>query len=374
MRAAPATPDRARIYLTADAVGGVWDYTAQLARGLVANGHRVRVAVIGRAAADRLADLPEEAEITGADYRLEWMPGAAADVDAAGEWLAADARRWGADLVHLNQMSYGDRDFGAPTLVVVHSDVLSWFSETRGTDAPPEYGEYAERVRAGLAAADVVAAPSEYQSRLTRAHYGRGADEVIHNGIEARPGDPVNRAGCLVVSAGRAWDEAKGMAIVDEAAGLLGPDGPEVHLLGGTHGPAGQRFVARHAEMHGRLPRGRVDEWLDRSSIYVGASLYEPFGLAPLEAAFRGAALVLSDIASFRELWGGCAVFFPAGDARALAESIRELVADPGRRHELGRAARQRAISRYDADTFTARYLDLYAAMLMQLATKPSCV
>lgn len=369
-----SVPERPRIFLTADAVGGVWDYTAQLARGLVSRGHAVRVAVVGRAAPDRISDLPPEAEVTEADYRLEWIPGAGADIDAAGEWLAADARRWGADLVHLNQITYAAHDFGAPTLVVVHSDVLSWFSETRGTPAPAEYHEYAERVRAGLEAADLVAAPSEYQSRLTRAHYGRGADEVIHNGVRPPATATPRACGPLVISAGRAWDEAKGMATVDEAAGMLATAGPPVHLIGATNGPAGQRFVARHAVAHGRLPRTEVDGWLDRAWIYAGASLYEPFGLAPLEAALRGTALVLSDIPSFRELWDGCAAFFSPGDAEALAAVIRELAADPGRRRELGRAARDRARARYDAETFTSRYAGLYSAMLSEPAASPSCV
>ncbi len=49
--------------------------------------------------------------------------------------------------------------------------------------------------------------------------------------------------------------------------------------------------------------------------IFVSTSLYEPFGLAVLEAAQAGCPLVLSDIATFRELWDGAAIFFPPGDA-----------------------------------------------------------
>lgn len=363
-----------RILLSADAVGGVWEYAVQLSRGLVDAGHTVRLAVIGDAGADRLEGLPDGVDAVSAAFRLEWMPDAGDDLERAADWLSEGARVWGADLVHLNQMAYATAEFGVPTLVVVHSDVLSWFEETRGTAPPPEWDAYARCVNRGLAAADVVAAPSRYQSELTRRHYGRAADRVIHNGLVPPETSSLPRKTPLVVSAGRAWDEAKGMAVLDAAAGLLGDHAPEVHIMGDTSGPSGQIFSPRHAVTHGRVPRQALDASLRRTSLYVGASLYEPFGLAPLEAAFHGAALVLSDIPSFREIWGDCAAFFPPGDARALADVLADLAPDLRTCERLGQAARDRALDRYTAATFTERYLELYAAMRLNFPLRPSCV
>ncbi len=62
--------------------------------------------------------------------------------------------------------------------------------------------------------------------------------------------------------------------------------------------------------------------WLARSPIFASAALYEPFGLAVLEAAQAGCALVLSDIPTFRELWDGAALFVPADDAAAFAAAL----------------------------------------------------
>lgn len=363
-----------RIFISTDCAGGVWDYTAQLAAGLVSLGHDVRVAVVGRPGAERIGSMPEGVDLVTADYPLEWMPGASErDVEDAGDWLANAARDWRADVAHLNQLAYAAHDFDAPTLVVVHSDVLSWFAEVRGTPAPAEWADYARWVRAGLAAADAVAAPSAYQSRLALRHYGRAADHVVHNGVRA-PGEPHRRNRPMVVSAGRAWDEGKGMAVLDGAAGLLKGEAPEVHVLGETVGPHGQRFSPENLRAHGRLPRASVDDWLSRASIYVGASLYEPFGLAPLEAALRGAALVLSDIPSFRELWDGCARFFPPGDQAALAELLDELSPDLPASGEMGLAAREHALERYTADSFTARYAEIYSAVRLHPQHHPTCV
>jgi len=356
-----------RIFLTTDTVGGVWDHTVTLARELFAAGHSVLVAVLGEPRDERLAHLPVGVEVTWRKYRLEWMPDAADDVAAAGAWLRRTADLWEADVVHLNQMAYAAERFSAPVLVAVHSDVLSWFGETLDRPAPADLAGYASWVRAGVSAADVVVTPSAYQSELTLRNYGRAADRVIHNGVAAPGGAPPERSGARVVSAGRAWDPAKGARVLDEAAGILGEvmggAAPPVHLLGETVSPQGERFEARHLTAHGRVERAEVDGWLGRATVYVGASLYEPFGLAPLEAAMHGCALVLSDIGSFRELWQGSAVFFPAGDAEALANALVQLRHDPARCAKLAAAARTRALRRYTAGRMVAEYEALYREM-----------
>lgn len=350
-----------KVLISTDAVGGVWDYAITLATELREHGHETLLAAVGSPAPGRLAQLPDGVEVISRAYRLEWMPDAAADVKAAGEWLSEVAGLWGADVVHLNQMAYGAREFGAPKIVVVHSDVLSWFSEVQGTEAPPEWQAYATWVGRGLAGADVVVTPSMYQSKLAERHYGRGADRVIHNGARPPASEPARRTEPLVVAAGRAWDEAKAMSVLDAAAGRLGAGAPPVHVIGEVDGPRGEHFTARHALAHGRLERSEVDDWMSRASIYVGTSLYEPFGLAPLEAALRGCALVLSDLESFREIWDGCAVYYPAGDDEALAHELAELAPDLARCAQLGNAARTRALRRYTAERFTTAYLELYA-------------
>lgn len=349
-----------KVLLTTDTVGGVWDHTVTLARELDAAGHEVLVAVIGEPRDERLASLPVGVQVVWRQYRLEWMAGAEDDVQAAGEWLRGLCTLWAADVVHLNQVAYAAQDFSAPVLVAVHSDVLSWFSQVEGRDAPPaEFGPYRQWLRAGLLAADAVVTPTAYQGELLRRHYGVDATSVIHNGIHFAADEPAPRPDPLVLTVGRLWDMGKGVDVLDAAAGLLGDGGPPVHVIGETaaHGDA---YQPRHVVSHGRVERAQVDEWMRRASIYAAPSRYEPFGLAPLEAALHGCALVLSDIGSFRELWEGCAEFFPAGDAAALADAIRRLADDPKRRERLATGARTRAARRYTAARMAGEYIDLY--------------
>jgi glycogen synthase len=350
-----------RLLVTTDTLGGVWDYTAALTHVLAAEGHAVLLAILGEPTDAQLSSLSEEIAIESRRFRLEWMPDSAEDVLLAKRWLMALARAWRPDLIHLNQMAYTvGSPFAVPTVVVVHSDVVSWFSEVRNSAPPAHWREYVRVTRAGLAGADHVVTPTRYQADLVERHFGIRPDRVIPNGLSSAPLVCDLDRELLILSAARAWDEGKGMATLDEALGLLGRAAPPGHLLGATRGPGGESFRANHLRWEGSVSRDAVNQWMSRASIFVAPSLYEPFGLSPLEAAAHGCALILSDIGSFRELWDGCALFFTPGDATSLAGAIQELSTDARRLTRLAEAARERAVSRYSIGEFGAAYLELY--------------
>ena len=106
------------------------------------------------------------------------------------------------------------------------------------------------------------------------------------------------------------------------------------------------------------------------TAIFVSASRYEPFGLAVLEAAQAGAALVLSDIETFRELWDGAALFFPAGDARALAGLLGRLQSEQSLRRQFAARARVRA-GHWSASRMIAATLGVYAQALRVRGRQP---
>ena len=353
-----------KILLSTDTVGGVWDYTVTLARELDAMGCEVLIAAIGEPRDERLARLPPGVQVTWRSYRLEWMDGAAGDVREAARWLRELSQLWAADVVHLNQLAYAAFGFPAPVVTAVHSDVLSWWTHNHGCQAPPEWATYAGWVRDGLAASDAVVTPTQYQAALTWRHYAVPVTRVIHNGIEVPDDEPPARAEPLVLCVGRAWDEGKGVDVLDQAVGMMDAAAPPVHVLGEAVAPHGSVFEARNLTLHGRVERAEVDGWMRRATVYVAPSRYEPFGLAPLEAAVNGCALVLSDIATFGELWNGCADFFPSGDAAALAEVLGRLSADPARMARLAEGARKRALRRFTARRMAREYAGLYREVI----------
>jgi glycosyltransferase involved in cell wall biosynthesis len=240
-----------------------------------------------------------------------------------------------------------------------------------GGDAPmEEWGEYARWVREGLAAADAVVTITQYQATLLVRHYDIRGARVIHNGVEFPHEVLEPRTEFSALSVGRLWDRGKGVDTLDAAAGLLGPTFPPIHVLGETTSPHGDRYEPLHLRAHGRVERAEVDDWMRHASVYVAPSRYEPFGLAPLEAALHGCALVLSDIGTFRELWHGCAEFVPPDDPAALADVLRRLHDDPARVARLAEGARKRALRRYTSGRMAEEYIALYRQLAQRHAVR----
>ncbi|MCA1817145.1 MAG: glycosyltransferase family 4 protein [Acidobacteria bacterium] len=77
--------------------------------------------------------------------------------------------------------------------------------------------------------------------------------------------------------------------------------------------------------------------------VCVYPSLYEGFGLPPLEAMACGAAVVASRIPPLEETLAGAALLFEPTDADALARALAELLADDSARARLAAAGRARA-------------------------------
>jgi glycosyltransferase involved in cell wall biosynthesis len=99
----------------------------------------------------------------------------------------------------------------------------------------------------------------------------------------------------------------------------------------------------------------------------VQPSLYEPFGLAPLEAARAGAALVLSDIPSLREVWADAATYVAPRDSRGLAAAVNALTRQPALLAERAAAALQRARA-LTARTMALRYHEAYRELSARAA------
>lgn len=353
------------VFMTADAVGGVWPYALDLARGLSGHGVRTTLAVLGpgpdpeqRRAAGAVPGL----HLIHADLPLEWLALSGAVVEAAGAAVSAMANNSGADIVHLNTPALGSEGgFKAPLVSVAHSDVATWWSAVKGGPMPGDFAWRTALVQRGYARAQAVVAPTAAFAEATRRTYGLpAAPAVVHNGRSPIDGPPGPQLADCVFTAGRFWDEGKGMAVLDRAAGRIAT---LVCAAGPLAGPHGQSIRPEFIRALGRVDEAEIGRRLRARPVFVSPSLYEPFGLAVLEAAQFGCPLVLSDIESFRELWGGAAVFTPPGDDAALAHALQGLVLDPELRRELGAAALERS-ARYTVEATTQRMLAIYADLL----------
>lgn len=334
------------VLITLDAVGGVWRYGIDLAAGLTRLGRPVCFAGLGPApTAAQRAEAEALGPLDWGPQALDWMARGPQEVAGAGRWLADIATRRGARVIQVNLPSLAaDIPGGLPVVAVSHSCLASWFEAVRNETVPQEMRWIHELTAAGLARADVVVTPSaSHAAAMARLYDGLGLIDVVHNASSgAVPAAPRSRS---IIAAGRWWDEGKNGAVLDQAArDCVWP----VQMLGADRGPNGARLDIRAADHLGHLSHDVAAERIAGAGIFVSPSIYEPFGLAVLEAARGGAPLVLADIPTFRELWEGAAIFFPPADAGALAAALNGLARDDARRETLGRSARERA-ARYTA-------------------------
>lgn len=366
------TPDEgkypARLMMTADAVGGIWTYALELATALGQSGVTTLLATMGPApspaqyrAAARVAGL----ELVHQPYRLEWMPECEADLGQAGAWLLDLAGRFRPDIVQINGYAAAALPWQRPVVVVCHSCVRSWWRAVHGREAPLEWHAYGRRVAQGLAAADVVIAPSRAFLATMQTLYGPlPAAAVIHNSRSPGIFRPAARKESLIVTAGRLWDQAKNIAMVERVAPRLpwpvcvaGPARIAEVDDGAARGECSPATGAMRCL--GVLDEMAMAEWLGRAAIFVLPARYEPFGLAVLEAAMSGCALVLGDIAPLRELWHGASLFVDPNDADGLEAALRRLVDDGAMRSALGAAAAARA-RQFSVTDMTEKYRAVY--------------
>ena len=347
------------ILMTADAVGGVWSYSLELARGLASVGTRVTLATMGpppsdaqRAAAKRVPGL----ELIESSYALEWMENPWAEVDAAGDWLLALADKLRPDIVHSNGFAHGSLPWNAPCVVVAHSCVVSWWNAVHRSDPPAAWSTYRQRVRAGLLGADAVAVVSRAMCEAVARHYSVAGAIPVLNGRWSPEFQPARKEHFILAS-GRAWDEAKNVMALDRIAHRLRWP---VWLAGDTRRPHGGDAEVRHLHPLGKLTGEDMRTWFGRASIYASPALYEPFGLSVLEAGLSGCALVLGDIPSLREIWTDAALFVDPLDDSALAAALNRLSDDSGLRAEVARKARVRALS-LTPERMVKGYLGVYS-------------
>ncbi len=162
-----------KILMTADAVGGVWQYAVDLITGLVERGAEVLLAGLGPRPSDaQKRQLPAlGVTLVERNYALEWMPNPWDEVDAAGEWLLDLSNSFQPDVIHLNGYAHASLPWRKPVLVVAHSCVYSWWRAVHGCAPGPEWAEYKQRVAEGLAAAAIVIAPSAYMAEAICREY-----------------------------------------------------------------------------------------------------------------------------------------------------------------------------------------------------------
>ena len=349
-----------RILITTDAVGGVWTYALELARALVPCGFVPVLAVIGPALSPEQAKAAAGLELVETGLSLDWMAEDEGEVRATARGIATVAREQRVDLIQLNQPVLAAEPVPIPIVAVAHSCVATWWEVVEQGPLPDAFAWQARLMREGLIAADAIVCPSASFAAAVRETYRLPRlPEVVHNGRTPLAAD-ANAIQQVAFTAGRLWDRGKDAATLDRAAARI--DVP-IRAAGAMVGPHGEAIVLSHLRTLGSIDTAALASELAARPVFVSAALYEPFGLAVLEAAQAGCALVLSDIPTFRELWEEVATFVPPGNDAAFAVAVETLAGDVVQRDAWGALARRQA-ARFTPAAMAAEMAELYRDVL----------
>ena len=359
--------------------GGLGRHVAKLSAALAANGHHVDVLTRGA--------VPEQTLAGVAVHRVE-IPPFTRELDAFMTWVAelnaqllergrmlldgapSGTATDGVDVIHSHDWLVAGAartlaaEAGRPWLVTVHATEFGRHNGWVHTH-PQRAIHLAER--AMVRAADHVICCSDYMAGHVQRVFAvpPGAVSTIPNGIDAAdlaPGAGTNLAalrrrlagpdGELVLLVGRLVYE-KGFHVALEAIARLARERPGLRFVVAGSGPAEDDLQRQAAELglaaRGRF-LGRVNDELLHALLAVAdltlvPSLYEPFGIVPLEAMAAGCPVIVADTGGLREVVAACPEVprVPPGDVAALAATVAAVLEDPVRRERMRAAGRTHA-------------------------------
>jgi glycosyltransferase involved in cell wall biosynthesis len=211
----------------------------------------------------------------------------------------------------------------------------------------PHTREYAGLVRRAVGRGGFVHTPSQFVADEVVELLGVPAERVraVAHGVPPSPppGATPLVDGPYVLALGTI-EPRKGLDVLVRAFDAVAVGAPDLRLV--VAGPEGWGMEPYRAAVAAAHHRDRVIElgWVDdltRSTLLAHArmlaypSVYEGFGLPPLEAMRAGIPVVTTDAGALREVSGDAARVVPVGDVDALADAIAIVLADDGERQRL---------------------------------------
>ncbi|MGE5550235.1 MAG: glycosyltransferase family 4 protein [Bacteroidota bacterium] len=136
-------------------------------------------------------------------------------------------------------------------------------------------------------------------------------------------------------------------------AGALGPHIERLKKLAAALG------IEREVIFPGFVPRRHLPLFYTAADLFCYPSLYEGFGLPPLEAMACGTPVVASDSSSMPEVLGQAAILVPPEDAGAMGRAIVRLLTEPSTAREYAARGLARA-AMYRWDGIARRVLEVY--------------
>ncbi|WP_320778804.1 glycosyltransferase family 4 protein [Streptomyces sp. CRN 30] len=221
-------------------------------------------------------------------------------------------------------------------------------------------------------ALDAVVTTTEADARVYRARMTLPGVRVLAvPNIVPEVGVPPSPLTAPVIAAAGRLARGKRFDLLLEAFARVAAKEPDwrLRIYGGGRQRERLEGMVERLELTGRArlmgPRTPVENEFAQASLVVSASDAESFGMTLVEAMRCGVPVVSTDcpLGPAEIITDGVdGRLVPVGDARALADTILELIADGAARRAMGRAALESA-HRYDPAPILARYELLFAEL-----------
>ncbi|MBL8138236.1 MAG: glycosyltransferase family 4 protein [Acidobacteria bacterium] len=294
----------------------------------------------------------------------------------AEQWrVPMAAARAGADLLH-------EPHYVLPpltrcrTVVTIHDCIHLRFPEYLPSRAAFAYAH--AMIRLAARKADRVLTVSDASKRDILHYTGVPPEKVVvvHNGLDARfaaapDADAMDRVRQrfqldhpFVLYVGNIKPHKNLERLIAAFASMRadGPEGLKLVVIGdetskhpGLRQAVHRHRLDKHVRFFGFQPAATLVTFYRLARAFVFPSLYEGFGLPPLEAMANETPVVTSNLSSLPEVAGDAAVLVDPYDVASIAEGIRRAVTDEPLRQQLiarGRArAREFSWARAAADT-----------------------
>jgi len=175
---------------------------------------------------------------------------------------------------------------------------------------------------------------------------GEGGEHILQEPADPEIFDRLELRGRRFVLAVGSASPTKNLAALLKVLPLLRELGVCVVAAGGGNhrvfratggAPAGGLVRA------GYVSNAELRALYEAAECFVFPSLYEGFGLPPLEAMTCGCPVLVSRRASMPEVCGDAVLYFDPDDSRELAGQLRRVLTSSSLRQELGEAGRRRA-------------------------------
>ncbi len=351
-----------KILMTADTIGGVWTYALHLCKALEPYNAAVHLCTMGRyPSAYQLNQLKElnNTVFYPSAYKLEWMEDSDTDVRRAARWLRDIYEEVKPDILHFNNFGQTDQQWDCPVITVYHSCVHTWWKAVHNEPLPAYWQGYSAVLKNALERSDFIITPTLSMRKQVEEAMGSQVNfDTFYNGIPIQRKDFKKEP--FILTAGRIWDDAKNINLLCRIADKL----PWPVYVAGDNSKSAIDIAYNNVRFLGQLDYESMQDLMGNASIFVMPSMYEPFGLAVLEAASAGCALVLSDIPTFRELWGDAASYFDLNNEQELLQTLFKLIEDDNCLRQYGERACEKS-SLFTADAMATSYYTLYKQLII---------